>query len=116
MIKSKNAFSYEMEMESRLSWFTHNMCRGSKKATPDGWQITFNKTRVKGNENNLIAKEFKVRRILPLVQVEGLIYITQSRIYFQPYHNIYDKEVINFKIDQFTEFFKRRFKLMDIGL
>lgn len=50
------------------------------------------------------------------MQIEGLLYVTNHRIYFQPYHNIYDDQVISFSIRKFTEFFKRRFKLMDIGL
>ena len=41
---------------------------------------------------------------------------TNARIYFQPYHNIYDKPVLNYKIDNFNEFFLRRFKLLEVGL
>lgn len=42
--------------------------------------------------------------------------MTNARVYFQPYHNIYDKQVINYKIANFTEFFHRRFKLLEVGL
>ena len=53
---------------------------------------------------------------MPLVEIEGLLFVTNARIYFQPYHNIYDKQVINYKIANFTEFFHRRFKLLEVGL
>lgn len=80
-------------------------------------EIRFNKTRIKDIfETSLIAKEFKVKRILPLVSIDGLLYLTNHRIYFQPYHNLYDEQVISFPIKEFTEFFKRRFKLTDTGL
>lgn len=51
-----------------------------------------------------------------MVEIEGLLFVTNARIYFQPYHNIYDKPVLNYKIDNFTEFFLRRFKLLEVGL
>ena len=51
-----------------------------------------------------------------MVEIEGLLFVTNARIYFQPYHNIYDKPVLNYKIDNFNEFFLRRFKLLEVGL
>lgn len=68
------------------------------------------------SEKSLFNREFQVKRILPLVEISGLLYITNERIYFQPYHNIYDTQVISFSIKRFKDFFKRRFKLIDIGL
>jgi hypothetical protein len=54
--------------------------------------IHFNLTKIKDlSEKSLFPREFKVRRILPLVQIEGLLYVTNQRIYFQPYHNIYEE-------------------------
>lgn len=55
-------------------------------------KINFNLTKIKDlSEKSLFPREFKVRRILPLVQIEGLLYVTNQRIYFQPYHNIYEE-------------------------
>jgi hypothetical protein len=100
-----------------LEELTHELSSSSIKVSGNRSEIRFNKTRIKDIfETSLIAKEFKVKRILPLVQIEGLLYITNHRIYFQPYHNIYDDQVISFSIKKFTEFFKRRFKLIDVGL
>ena len=79
--------------------------------------IKFNKTRIKDfSEKALFQHEFHAKRILPLVEIEGLIFVTNQRIYFQPYHSLYHKPVLNFKINNIQEFFKRRFKLTDVGL
>lgn len=51
-----------------------------------------------------------------MVEIEGLLFVTNARIYFQPYHNIYDKPVLTYKIENFKEFFLRRFKLLEVGL
>ena len=53
---------------------------------------------------------------MPLVEIDGILYVTNARLYFQPYHNLYDKQVINFKVENFTEFFCRRFKLLEVGM
>ena len=51
-----------------------------------------------------------------MVQLDGLLYLTNKRIYFQPFHSIYKKPVINFKLKDIIELFKRRYKLLNIGL
>ena len=79
--------------------------------------MVFDKTRIKSlSEKTVLHKEFKVKQILPLVSVEGILYLTNKRVYFQPYHSIYTKPVINFKLKDIKELFKRRFKLMNIGM
>jgi len=79
--------------------------------------ISFDLTKIKDlSEKSLFQREFKVKRILPLVEIQGLLYVTNQRIYFQPYHNIYEEQVVHFTIRKYTEFFKRRFKLMEVGL
>lgn len=119
--KQKNAFCYEVEVEQMLSDMTHHLNSGQNtmqlkpgSSTP---QISFNLTKIKDfSEKSMFPREFKVKRILPLVQIEGLLYVTNQRIYFQPYHNIYEEQVVHFSIRKFSEFFKRRFKLMEVGL
>lgn len=47
------------------------------------------------------------------------MYLTNKRVYFQPAHSgIYGSgnTVVNFKIKEICELFKRRYKLMNIGL
>lgn len=45
-----------------------------------------------------------------------MLFLTNKRLYFQPYHSIYKKPVINYKLKDVRELFKRRYKLMNIGL
>lgn len=54
-----------------------------------------------------------------MVQVEGILYLTNKRVYFQPVHTgIYGSAntVVNFKLKEIRQLFKRRYKLMNIGL
>ena len=66
-------------------------------------EIKFNKSRLK-NISEMALGEYHVKQILPLVEIEGLLFVTNARIYFQPYHNIYDKPVLNYKIENFSEY------------
>ena len=114
--KSKHAFCYEVEVEQMLNHMTHAL-NNQGMMMSQGNKISFNLTKIKDlSEKGLFAHEFKVKRILPLVQIEGLLYVTNQRMYFQPYHNIYEEQVVHFSIRKFQEFFKRRFKLMEVGL
>lgn len=54
---------------------------------------------------------------MPLISIVGLVYLTDERIYMQPFHpQVLAKPVVNIRIDRLTELFKRRYTLMDIGL
>jgi hypothetical protein len=83
--------------------------------------MNFDKTRIKSlnEKSQLGGREFRVKQIIPLIQVEGILYLTNKRVYFQPVHTgIYGSgnTVVNFKIKEICELFKRRYKLMNIGL
>ena len=54
---------------------------------------------------------------MPLTSLEGLLYLTDERIYFQPNHaqNL-GKAVVNLKLRNVKELFKRRYTLMDLGI
>jgi hypothetical protein len=83
--------------------------------------MTFDKTRIKSlsEKSQLSGREFRVKQIIPMVQVEGILYLTNKRVYFQPVHTgIYGSAntVVNFKLKEITQLFKRRYKLMNIGL
>ena len=63
------------------------------------------------------GKEIKIKYILPLVSLEGLLYITDERVYMQPVHPyVLGQSVINIKLSKVRELFKRRYTLMDLGL
>ena len=61
--------------------------------------------------------EFQVKYIVPLTSIAGIVYLTDERIYMQPFHpQVLAKPVVNIRIDRLSELFKRRYTLMDIGL
>lgn len=77
----------------------------------------FDKTRIKNlSEKPLLAEEIKVKQILPLVSHEGLLYITNKRVYFQPYQTIQANPVNYYNIKSIRKIFKRRYMLMRKGL
>ena len=78
----------------------------------------FNPTKMKSFGERVLfpGKDFKVKKILPMVEIEGVLFVTDSRLYFQRIHNFYDKVVFNYKIENFTEFLCRRFKHRELGL
>jgi len=83
--------------------------------------MNFDKTRIKSlsEKSQLGGREFRVKQIIPLIQVDGILYLTSKRVYFQPVHTgIYGSgnTVVNFKIKEIIELFKRRYKLLNIGL
>jgi hypothetical protein len=80
-------------------------------------KIAFDKTRIKDiNEKPLISKELRVIQVVPLVQVDGLFYLTDKRIYFQPLHSIYAKPLVSFNLKKIMALYKRRYKLRQLGL
>ena len=117
-----NSFLYETEEVQEILLRMTKSLNNTANANVAGGimsnqEIKFNKSRLKNiSEQAQFQREFNVKQILPLVEIEGLLFITNARIYFQPHHNIYDKPVLNYKIDNFTEFFTRRFKLLEVGL
>jgi len=79
--------------------------------------VVFDKTRIKSlSEKPLLPQEFKVKQILPMVQIDGILFLTNKRAYFQPYNSFHSKLVLNFKFKEMKELFKRRYRLMDLGL
>lgn len=56
------------------------------------------------------------RRVLPLNHVYGYIYITNEKVYFEPFHNISAKSVHKINIEKIEKLFKRRYELRNIGL
>lgn len=68
------------------------------------------------SEKPLILKELLVRKIMPLIQTKGILYITNKTIYFQPFYKVTTKPCKKIAIDKIQCLYKRRFELMDIGL
>jgi factor associated with neutral sphingomyelinase activation len=76
-------------------------------------KFEFDKTRIKNvSEKPLLAEPMRVKQILPLVSNEGLLYITDRRVYFQPYKTTQANPVFHYNIRSIKKIFKRRFMLM----
>lgn len=80
-------------------------------------EFVFDKTRIKNlSEKSLIAHQIRVKQILPLIHHEGLLYITNKRVYFQPYQALTANPVNSYAIKNIRKIFKRRYMLMRKGL
>lgn len=55
-----------------------------------------------------------VRRILPLNHVYGYIFVTDAKVYFEPFHSLLGKEVHMIDIMDVAKLFKRRFELQEV--
>lgn len=46
--------------------------------------MNFDKTRIKSlnEKSQLSGREFRVKQIIPLIQVDGILYLTNKRVYF----------------------------------
>lgn len=76
-------------------------------------EFVFDKTRVKNfSEKALLPEEMRVKQILPLVSYEGLLYVTNKRVYFQPYQAVQANPVMHYNIKSIRKIFKRRYMLM----
>ena len=88
---SKNSFHYESgEVQEILTRMTQSLNNTAVQGSGDSVggimadkEIKFNKTRLKSlSEMACFQKEFKVKQILPMVEIDGLLYITNARLYF----------------------------------
>ena len=81
-------------------------------------QGSFNTTFVKTlSEKKLLQNDCKIKYVLPLVSIDGHLFLSDERVYMQPLHpQILGKSVINIKLQNIKELFKRRYTLMDIGI
>lgn len=81
------------------------------------YNFTFDLTLIKSvNEKFIYNNQVYVKQMLPLIEVPGILRITDIRLYFQPIFKISSKKSINVKFSSMTQLFKRRLHLMNIGL
>ena len=68
------------------------------------------------SEKNQIESELFTKQILPLLEIPGLLMITDQRIYFQPMFKLNNKRCVKIKFSKVTEIYKRKVHLLDIGI
>lgn len=52
-----------------------------------------------------------VRRILPLNHVYGYIFVTDAKVYFEPFHSLLGRSAHTIELGDVAKLFKRRFEL-----
>lgn len=55
-----------------------------------------------------------MRRILPLNHVYGYIFVTDAKVYFEPFHSLLGKAVHKIELADVAQLFKRRFELREV--
>ena len=65
-------------------------------------------------EKPLVKNQISVKRILPLISLQGILYITTRNIYFQTLHSVASKPVKVIHIDEIITLFKRRYELQHV--
>ena len=68
------------------------------------------------SEKNQLESELFTKQILPLLEIPGLLMITDQRIYFQPMFKLNNKRCVKIKFSKVTEIYKRKVHLLDIGI
>lgn len=81
------------------------------------YNFKFDYTRIKSiNEKILLKSELFVKQFLPLIEVPGLLMVTDTRIYFQPLFTLNTKKCMNIKYNTISKLFKRRIKLREVNI
>ena len=62
----------------------------------------------KQNEKCLIKKELTVKQLIPLIEIPGILMLTNERIYFQPVFDFYSKKITTIKFNRITKYYKRK--------
>lgn len=79
------------------------------------YNFKFDYTGIKSiNEKILLKSEIFVKKIIPLVEIPGLLMATDCRIYFQPLFTLNTKKTMNIQYINISKLFKRRTKLREV--
>jgi len=80
-------------------------------------KLRFNMSHLESiTERPLIKNQLLVKRVLPLVTIPGIWYLTNANIYFQSLHSVVAKPVKIIHLTDITKIFKRRYELRQIGM
>ena len=70
----------------------------------------------KQNEKCLIKRELIVKQLIPLIEIPGMLMMTNERIYFQPVFDFYSKKITTIKINRINKYYKRKIAEGNRGL
>jgi GRAM domain. len=79
-------------------------------------KLKFDKSHLESiTEKPILTRQMIARRIMPLVSIHGVIYITNKNVYFQPLHAVASKPVKTIHMEDITNIFRRRFELRHVS-
>ena len=79
------------------------------------YKFKFDYTRIKSiNEKFYLKQEIFVKKTLPLIEVPGLLMLTETRLYYQPLFTLNNKKSYSLKYSNIEKLFKRRLKLREV--
>jgi factor associated with neutral sphingomyelinase activation len=80
------------------------------------YTFKFDYTRIKSiNEKFFLKQELFVKKIVPLIEIPGLLMLTESRLYYQPLFTLNNKRSYSLKYSNIEKLFKRRVKLREVN-
>lgn len=81
------------------------------------YKFNFDYTILKSiSELCLLKQELRVNKIIPLIEIPGIIMATDKRVYFQPIYVVNCKKSYSIKYTSVVNMYRRRVKLMEVGL
>ena len=81
------------------------------------YSFKFDLTVIKSaNELFQFDRELYIKQLLPLIEVPGLMRITDQRLYFQPLFKLNSKRSISVKHKTITQLYKRKVHLKHVGI
>lgn len=75
----------------------------------------FDTSRIESISEKQILQNIEVQRIHPFMQLKGLLYMTDLRLYFQSLYQVSAHPVKSIKYTEITKLYKRRWRLRNLG-
>lgn len=75
----------------------------------------FDTSRIESVSEKPLVQNVHVQRIHPFMQLKGLLYMTDVRLYFQPLYQVSAHPVKSVKYSEITKLYKRRWRLRNLG-
>ena len=77
--------------------------------------LKFDTSRIESVSEKPLVINIQVQRIHPFMQLKGLLYMTDIRLYFQPLYQVSAHPVKSIKYNDITKLYKRRWRLRNLG-
>ncbi|OMJ93774.1 hypothetical protein SteCoe_3221 [Stentor coeruleus] len=78
--------------------------------------LKFDTSRIESIIEKSILQNIEAQRIHPFMQLKGIVYMTDIRMYFQPCYQVSAHPVKSVKYSEITKLYMRRWRLRNLGL